>query len=51
MAQASNYFPSQNVSVWYQKESTVGNQPDDAGLKKLQVTSFTIPEASVPLEF
>ena len=51
MAQASNYFPSQNVSVWYQKESTVGNQPDDAGLKKLQVTSFTIPEASVPVEY
>ena len=51
MSQATNYFPSQNVSVWYQKESTVGNQPDDAGLKKLQVTSFTIPEASVPLEF
>ena len=51
MAQATNYFPSQNVSVWYQKESTVGDQPDDAGLKKLQVTSFTIPEASVPLEF
>ena len=51
MAQATNYFPSQNVSVWYQKESNVGDQPDDAGLKKLQVTSFTIPEASVPLEF
>ena len=45
MSQATNYFPSQNVSVWYQKESNVGDQPDDAGLKKLQVTSFTIPEA------
>ena len=51
MAQATNYFPSQNVSVWYQKESNVGDQPDDAGLKKLQVTSFTIPEASVPVEY
>ena len=51
MAQATNFFPSQNVSVWYQKETTVGQQPDDAGLKKLQTTSFTIPEASVPLEF
>ena len=51
MAQAANYYPSQNVSVWFQKESTVGTEPDDAGLKKLQVTSFTIPEASVPLEF
>ena len=51
MAQATNYFPSQNVSVWYQKESNVGDQPDDAGLKKLQVTSFTIPESSVPVEF
>ena len=51
MAQASNFYPSQNVSVWFQKESTVGTEPDDAGLKKLQVTSFTIPEASVPLEF
>jgi len=50
MAQADNYFPSQNVSVWYQKETTVGDQPDDAGLKKLQTTSFTIPESSVPLE-
>lgn len=51
MAQASNFYPSQNVSVWFQKESAVGAEPDDAGLKKLQVTSFTIPEASVPLEF
>ena len=51
MSQATNYFPSQNVSVWYQKESNVGDQPDDAGLKKLQVTSFTIPEASVPVEY
>jgi len=51
MSQATNYFPSQNVSVWYQKESTVGDQPDDAGLKKLQVTGFTIPEASVPVEY
>ena len=51
MAQATNFFPSQNVSVWYQKETTSGVQPDDAGLKKLQTTSFTIPEASMPLEF
>ena len=50
MAQATNYFPSQNVSVWYQKETAVGDQPDDTGLKKLQVTSFTIPESSVPVE-
>ena len=51
MAQATNYFPSQNVSVWYQKETESGSQPDDAALKKLQTTSFTIPEASMPLEF
>ena len=51
MAQATNYFPSQNVSVWYQKETEVGSQPDDAALKKLQTTSFTIPEASVPVEY
>ena len=55
MAQATNYFPSQNVSVWYEKETKVGRSQDDtvdnAGLKKLQTTSFTIPEASVPLEF
>ena len=55
MAQATNYFPSQNVSVWIEKETKVGRSQDDtvdnAGLKKLQVTSFTIPEASVPLEF
>ncbi len=51
MAQATNYFPSQNVSVWYQKETNVGTQPDDAGLKKLQTTSFSIPEASVPVEY
>ena len=31
MAQAANYYPSQNVSVWFQKESTVGTEPDDAG--------------------
>ena len=51
MAQATNYFPSQNVEVWYQKETNVGTQPDDAGLTKLQTTSFSIPEASVPVEY
>ena len=55
MAQATNYFPSQDVSVWIEKETKVGRSQDDtvdnAGLEKLQVTSFTIPEASVPLEF
>ena len=55
MAQATNYFPSQNVSVWFEKEDKVGRSQDDtvdnAGLKKLQVTSFTIPEASVPVEY
>jgi len=51
MSQATNFFPSQNVSVWFQNETNVGDQPDDAGLKKLQVTSFTIPESSVPVEY
>ena len=55
MAQAQNYFPTQNVSVWFEKEDKVGRSQDDtadnAGLRKLQVTSFTIPEASFPLEF
>ena len=51
MAQETNYSPTQNVSVWYQKESTVGTEPDDAALKRLQTTSFTIPEASVPVEY
>ena len=51
MAQATNFFPSQDVQVWFQKETNVGDQADDAGLKKLQVTGFTIPEASFPLEF
>ena len=55
MAQATNYFPSQNVSVWFEKETKVGRSQDDtvdnAGLKKLQCTSFTIPEGSVPVEY
>jgi hypothetical protein len=51
MAQATNFNPSQNVSVFYQEEAIVGTEPDDAALKRLQTTSFTIPEASVPLEF
>ena len=55
MAQADNYFPSQNVSVWFEKETKVGRSQDDtvdnAGLKKLQCTSFTIPEGSVPVEY
>ena len=51
MAQATNYSPTQNVSVWYQKESSVGTEPDDLALKRLQTTSFTIPEASVPVEY
>jgi len=48
---ATNYFPSQNVSVWYQKETESGSQPDDDVLKRLQTTSFTIPEASMPVEY
>ena len=51
MAQATNYNPSQNVSVFIQDEAEVGTQVDDAALTRLQATSFTIPEASVPLEF
>ncbi len=51
MSQATNYQPSQNVEVFYQKESAVGDQPNDTGLKKLQTTSFTIPEAGVPVEY
>ena len=51
MAQATNYFSSQDVSVFIQDESVVGTTPDDANLTRLQATSFTIPEASVPLEF
>ena len=55
MAQATNFFPSQDVTVWIEKETKVGRSQDDtvdnAGLKRLQATSFTIPEASVPLEF
>ena len=35
MAQATNYSPTQNVSVWYQKESSVGTEPDDLALKRL----------------
>lgn len=51
MAQATNYFPSQDVSVFIQDEVIVGTTPDDSALTRLQATSFTIPEASVPLEF
>tara|TARA_R100001463_G_scaffold98389_1_gene152886 strand:+ start:1974 stop:2984 length:1011 start_codon:yes stop_codon:yes gene_type:complete len=51
MAQATNYFPSQDVSVWIQDEAVVGTEPDDDALTRLQASSFTIPEASVPLEF
>ena len=51
MAQETNYSPTQNVSVWYQKESTVGTEPDDLALTRLQTTSFSIPEASVPVEY
>ena len=29
MAQASNYFPSQNVELYYQKEAVVGTSPDN----------------------
>jgi hypothetical protein len=32
-------------------ESTPGTRPDNAGLKQLQTTGFTIPEASVPVEY
>ena len=45
MAQATNYQPTQNIEVFYQKESAVGDQPNDTGLTKLQTVSFSIPEA------
>ena len=51
MAQATNYFPSQGVELYYQKEAVVGTSPDDADIIKLQATSFTIPEASAPVEY
>ena len=51
MAQATNYFPSQGVELFYQKEAAVGTSPDNNDLIKLQATSFTIPEASVPVEY
>ena len=51
MGQATNYFPSQDVSVWIQDEAIVGTEPDDAALTRLQATSFTIPEASLPVEY
>tara|TARA_R100000664_G_scaffold8025_1_gene13380 strand:+ start:1909 stop:2928 length:1020 start_codon:yes stop_codon:yes gene_type:complete len=51
MAQAQNYRPSQDVYVAYQQETTVGTAPDNAGLKTLQTTGFSIPEASVPVEY
>ena len=50
MAQATNFYPSQNVGLYVQKESTVAAEPDES-LTRLQATSFTIPEASAPLEF
>ena len=51
MAQSQIFNPSQNVSVWIQNEAVVGTEPDDAALTRLQATSFTIPEASVPVEY
>ena len=49
MVQATNFYPSKNAYVVYQKESAVGTEPDDAALKKLHTTSVTIPEPSIPL--
>ena len=51
MAQAQNYRPSQNVNLFIQQETTPGTRDDHAALKKLQATSFTIPEASYPVEY
>ena len=51
MAIATNFHPTQNVSVWFQPEAIVGTEPDDAALTRLQTPSFTIPEASVPVEY
>lgn len=50
MAQAENFSPTQNIGLFTQAETTVGTQVDDNDLKRMQVTSFTIPEASAPLE-
>ena len=33
MAQATNYFPSQNVEVWYQKETNVQNAESNNNTK------------------
>jgi hypothetical protein len=51
MSQATNYQPTQNIEVFYQKETNVGDQPNDTGLTKLQTVSFSIPEAGVPVEY
>ena len=50
---ADNFFPSQDVSVFFVQEANVGGSADtdDTGFTQLQTTSFTIPEASVPVEY
>jgi len=50
MAQATNYNPSQNVKLSVKKETTVGSHIG-AALNPLQITAFTIPELSVPVEY
>tara|TARA_Y100000401_G_C8323093_1_gene226575 strand:+ start:1081 stop:2103 length:1023 start_codon:yes stop_codon:yes gene_type:complete len=50
MAQATNYFPTQAIQMWYQQEAQVGVQPDENDLLQAQLVSFTLPEASVPIE-
>jgi hypothetical protein len=50
MARSSDYRASQNIEVLIKKETTVGTAVT-ADMVKYQVTSFSIPEASVPVEY
>ena len=50
MARSTDYIASKNIEVMIINEATVGTAVI-AGLKKYQVTAFTIPEASVPVEY
>ena len=50
MAQTANYVSSQKVEVHLQQETTVGSAINTA-MDKLQTTGFSIPEASMPVEY
>ena len=51
MAQQTDFVASNNVKLFIKNEDSAVGTANTAAMKRLQTTSITIPEVSVPLEY